>query len=93
MIKVEKERVLEILELNPAYLIGKEILLTGWGAGVRIIDVNLKCTHIKIEESGGMSIRWMNVDELEDKITFDNFGVSNNRIITIKTLNDMLEKL
>lgn len=96
MIKIEKERVLDVLDLNPAYLIGKEIMLKGWGAGVKIVDVNLKCTHLKIEEPGGMTIRWINVNELEDKIMFDNFDVSNNHRITVGSvgrLHDALEKL
>lgn len=91
MIKISKERVVEVLNLNPVFLIGKEIMLKDWGSSCKILDVNLKCTHIKIAEPSGMTIRWINLDELEDEILFDEFGVAHNKMITIKTLNDMIE--
>jgi hypothetical protein len=90
MIKVEKERVLEVLGLNPAYLIGREILLKNYGNSAKIIDINLKCTHLKLEFPD-RSTKWIGTDELENIMIFDEFDISHNCMISVKLIVDALQ--
>lgn len=91
MIKTEKKVVMEMLELNPSFLIGKEIMLKNTDKdSVKIKDVNLKCTHILIEKPTS-SLEWINVNNLEDEVLFNNFNNYNKRI-TINTILSMMEK-
>ncbi len=86
MIKISKERLLETIELNPSSLIGKNIMLKSTDLdSVEIVDVNLKCTYIKINKSG-IEFKWINVNELEDEILFNSFGFTDFPTVTVKTL-------
>jgi len=89
MIKIPKDEILRIVEINPAIFIGKEIMLEN--NSVKIIDVNLKCTHFNIQNITTKSTEWININELPDEIIFDSFG-SNNLYITIKTLMDIIKR-
>lgn len=88
MIKIPKEEILKIIEINPAFFIGKEMMLEN--NSVKIIDVNLKCTHFNIEKCTS-STEWIDVNKLPNEIVFDNFS-SNNLYISIKTLTDIIKK-
>ncbi len=88
MIKISKKRVMEILELNPSFLIGKSLFLSNHdGNDVKIVDVNLKGTHIKVECLNS-SIRWIDASSLENEITFDTFTPSNIGV-SVKTIMDL----
>ncbi len=88
MIKISKKRVMEILELNPSFLIGKSLFLSNHdGNDVKIVDVNLKGTRIKVECLNS-SIRWIDASSLENEITFDTFTPSNIGV-SVKTIMDL----
>lgn len=63
MINIDKSRLLEVIELNPSMLIGKEIISKNIGEASKIIDINLKCTYILIFQPSNMTYRWINVND------------------------------
>ena len=91
MITIEKNRILEIVELNPTLLIGKEIISKNINESVmKIVDVNLKCTHIFIETSDG-AFKWINVNDLDDEIIINSLDSYKPRI-TLKALLHLYNK-
>ncbi len=91
MITIEKSKILEIIELNPTLLIGKEIISKNINTDtLKILDVNLKCTHIQVETSSP-SIKWINVNDLDDEITINSLDNYKPRI-TVKTLLHLYNK-
>lgn len=90
MINIDKSRLLEALDFNPSMLIGKEIISKNIEAS-KIIDINLKCTHILIEQRSNKTSKWINVNDLDDNVIFDSFDRYNEPRITIKTLLDSLK--
>ena len=91
MITIEKSRILEIIEFNPTLLIGKEIISKNISTNtLKIIDVNLKCTHIQVETSSS-SIKWINVNDLDDEIIINSLDSYKPRI-TIKSLLHLYNK-
>ena len=83
MLKVEKKRIIEIIEMHPTSLIGREILLNR--SSVKIDDVNLKCNMIHILNPVTKEQKWINVNDLEDETVFDNLDPS-GQDVTIKTI-------
>lgn len=91
MIKIPKKQVIEVLELNPSYLIGKSLFLSNHDSNdVKIVDVNLKGTHIRVE-CPDLCIKWVDANSLENEIIFDHFGPSHTGI-SVKTILDLVEK-
>jgi len=91
MIAIEKSRILEILELNPTLLIGKEIISKNLSEStMKIVDVNLKCTHIQVEAPSS-SIEWINVNDLDDEMIINSLDNYKPRI-TVKTLLHLYNK-
>ncbi len=91
MITIEKSKILEIMEFNPTMLIGKEIISKNINTDtLKILDVNLKCTHIQVETSSP-SIKWINVNDLDDEITINSLDNYKPRI-TVKTLLHLYNK-
>lgn len=101
MIKIEKTYLIEVLELNPSYLIGKEILLKGTGENfesseeqsVIIKDVNLKCTHLFIESTTSGWLKWISVERLPDNIIFDNFNMNDIQKVTVLSIANIINKI
>jgi len=90
MIKIKKNIVIEVIKLNPSLLIGKEIMLKSTdNDSVKIKDVNLSCTHIFIEKLN--SLVWIDINDLEDEILFNQFNSDKPRI-TVNTILSILEK-
>ncbi len=91
MTTIEKSKILEIIEFNPTLLIGKEIISKNFSTNtLKILDVNLKCTHIQVETSS-TSIKWMNVNDLDDEIIINSLDSYKPRI-TIKSLLHLYNK-
>ena len=91
MITIEKSKILEIIELNPTLLIGKEIISKNVNTNtLKILDVNLKCTHIQVETLSS-SVEWINVNDLDDEIIINSLD-SYKPIITLKTLLHLYNK-
>jgi len=89
MQNIDKQEILNILEVHPNFFIGKEFLSND--KLYKIKDVNLKSTHFLVENRTTSCTLWIKVDSLEDKITFDNFSTV-HPIISVKTIMDLLNK-
>jgi hypothetical protein len=91
MINIPKDEILAVIEFNPSMLIGKTIISKNIsGSPLKIIDVNLKCTHILIEEPINRTHKWTNVNDLDDNVVFDSFERQDGSQITIRTLSAWL---
>lgn len=85
MITIERSQFIEIIELNPTLLIGKEITSKNISMNtLKIIDVNLKCTHIQVETLSS-TIKWINVNDLNNEIIINSLDTYKPKL-TIKTL-------
>jgi len=89
MQNVDKQEMLNILEVHPNFFIGKEFLSND--KLYKIKDVNLKSTHFLVEDTTTSSVLWLKVDSLDDKITFDSFSTV-HPIISVKTIVELLNK-
>ncbi len=93
MLKIKKESILATIELHPASLIGREILLKGSFHSVKIEDVNLKCNQFLIVDPATKETKWINVNDLEDETVFDSFDSCGcGQSITIKTILGILSQ-